>query len=96
MKDPREIILKPHISERTMDLINENNSYTFQVALKATKVEIKKAVEQIFGVKVVKVTTHRMPGKEKSMGVHRGFTPKWKKAVVRLAEGDSIEIYEGM
>jgi len=96
VKDPREIILKPHISERTMDLINENNSYTFQVALKATKVEIKKAVEQIFGVKVVKVTTHRMPGKEKSMGVHRGFTPKWKKAVVRLAEGDSIEIYEGM
>ncbi len=96
MKDPREIILKPHISERTMDLINENNSYTFQVALKATKVEIKKAVEEIFEVKVEKVTTHRMPGKEKSMGVHRGYTPKWKKAVVRLAEGDSIEIYEGM
>jgi len=96
VKDPREIILKPHISERTMDLINENNSYTFQVALKATKVEIKKAVEEIFEVKVEKVTTHRMPGKEKSMGVHRGYTPKWKKAVVRLAEGDSIEIYEGM
>ncbi len=96
MKDPREIILKPHISERTMDLINENNSYTFKVALGATKIEIRKAVEEIFGVKVEKVTTHRMPGKEKSMGVHRGFTPKWKKAVVKLAQGDSIEIYEGM
>ena len=96
MKDSRDIILKPHISERTMDLIERSNSYTFQVALNATKVEIKKAVEEIFEVKVEKVTTHRMPGKEKSMGVHRGYTPKWKKAVVRLAEGDSIKIYEGM
>jgi len=96
VKDPRDILIEPHISERTMELISENNAYTFKVALKASKVDIKKAVEEIFGVKVVKVTTHRMPGKEKTMGVHRGYTPKWKKAVVRLQEGDSIEIYEGM
>ncbi len=96
MKDPRDIIIKPHISERSMDLIQKNNTYTFQVALNATKPEIKRAVEEVFQVKVVNVNTTRMPGRRKSMGIFRGITPQIKKALVRLAEGDSIEIYEGM
>lgn len=96
MKDHRDVILKPHITERTNDFIQNSNTYTFKVALRANKTEIKKAVEEIFKVKVEKVNTTRVEGKVKAMGVHRGKTPTWKKAMVRLAEGDSIEIYEGM
>ncbi|AZR74720.1 50S ribosomal protein L23 [Anoxybacter fermentans] len=93
MKDPRDIIIAPHISEKSMRLIEENNTYTFKVALNANKTEIKKAIEEIFGVKVLKVNTARMPGKMKRLGIHRGRTPEWKKAMVKLAEGDRIEIY---
>lgn len=96
MKDARDIIIQPHISEKSMAAIEKSNTYTFKVALKAGKTEIKKAVEEIFGVKVMKVTTARMPGKTKRMGVHVGKTPEWKKAMVRLAEGDRIEIFEGI
>ncbi len=94
--DPRDIIIKPHISEKTMLEIEKNNNYTFKVALKANKTEIKRAIEEIFGVKVLKVNTNRMLGKTKRMGVFVGKTPNWKKAMVKLAEGDRIEIFEGM
>lgn len=96
MKDPRDIIVKPHISEKSMMEIENNNTYTFKVALNANKTEIKKAIEEIFGVKVLKVNTSRMPGKQKRLGFHIGSTPSWKKAMVKLAEGDRIEIFEGM
>lgn len=96
MKDPRDIIVQPHVSEKSMRAIEENNTYTFKVALRANKTEIKKAVEEIFGVKVLKVNTARMPGKTKRLGVHVGKTPEWKKAFVKLASGDRIQIFEGV
>lgn len=96
MKDPRDIIIQPHISEKSMAAIEKSNTYTFKVALKANKTEIKNAIEDIFGVKVLKVTTIKLPGKVKRMGIHVGKTPAWKKAMVRLAEGDRIEIFEGV
>lgn len=96
MKDPRDIILKPHISEKSMSEIEKSNTYTFKVALNANKTEVKKAIEEIFKVKVLKVSTSRMPGKVKRMGVFVGTTPAWKKAMVRLADGDRIEIFEGV
>lgn len=96
MKDPRDIIIKPHISEKSMRALEENNTYTFKVAINANKTEIKKAVEDIFGVKVLKVNTIKMPGKTKRLGVHVGKRPTWKKAMVKLAVGDRIEIFEGV
>lgn len=96
MKDPRDIILKPHISEKSMSEIEKSNTYTFKVALNANKTEVKKAIEEIFKVKVLQVSTCRMPGKTKRMGVFVGTTPSWKKAMVRLADGDRIEIFEGV
>lgn len=96
MKDPRDIIVRPHVSEKSMRAIEENNTYTFKVAISANKTEIKKAVEEIFGVKVLKVNTTRMPGKKKRLGVHVGKTPEWKKAFVKLASGNRIEIFEGV
>ncbi|MEC9488442.1 MAG: 50S ribosomal protein L23 [Halanaerobium sp.] len=95
MKDPRDIIIEPHISERSLLEIEENNRYTFRVAKDANKIEIRNAIEELFAVKVVSVNTARMPGKERRMGVHTGYTPSWKKALVKLAEGERIEIFEG-
>lgn len=66
------------------------------MALKANKTQIKRAVEQIFGVKVLKVNTSRIPGKLKRLGRFEGRRPERKKAVVQLAEGDRIEIFEGL
>lgn len=96
MRNYRDVIVRPHISERTMSYIEQNNCYTFEVNPKASKTEIKKAVEEIFNVRVEKVNVMKVAGKVKTMGVFRGKTPQWKKAMVRLAEGDRIEIYEGM
>ncbi len=96
MKDPRDIIIAPHISERSMMDMEATSWYTFKVDLKANKPEIKKAIEKIFDVKVKRVTTNRMPGKNRTMGRNQGRTPEWKKARVKLAEGDSIEIFEGV
>lgn len=96
MRDPRDIIIQPHISEKSMLEMEANNIYTFKVALHANKTEVKRAIEEIFGVKVLKVNTVRVPGKVKRMGVHQGTTPDWKKAMVKLADGDRIEIFEGV
>lgn len=96
MKDPRDIIIAPHISEKSMRLIEENNTYVFKIAKNANKTEVKNAVQEIFGVKVEKVNTIRIKGKKKRLGIHQGTRPDWKKAMVRLADGDHIEIFEGM
>ena len=75
----------------------EEKKYVFQVATDANKIEIKKAIEEIFGVKVEKVNTIRMDGKEKRMGVHIGRRANWKKAMVKLtADSKTIEFFEGM
>lgn len=95
MKNPRDIIKRPVITERSTDLM-EQNKFTFEVALKANKTEIKKAVEEIFGVKVEKVNTIRVPGKKKRVGRHIGMTSEWKKAIVTLAaDSKTISFFEG-
>lgn len=94
MKNPRDIIKRPVITERTSESI-EQLKYVFEVELKANKTEIKQAVEQIFGVKVVKVNTLRMPAKPRRYGRHSGYSSEWKKAIVQLAEGSKpLEFFE--
>ena len=93
--EARDIIIKPVVTEKSIGMM-ENNKYVFKVALKANKIEIKKAIEEIFKVKVVDVNTVRINGKMKRMGRYEGKTSDYKKAIVQLAEGDSIEIFEGM
>jgi len=96
MKTAYDIIIKPIITEQSMEA-TEEKKYVFQVANDANKIEIKKAVEEIFGVKVEKVNTIRMDGKEKRMGVHVGRRASWKKAMVKLtADSKTIEFFEGM
>jgi large subunit ribosomal protein L23 len=92
MKDFRQVILRPIISERSYDLINDNR-YTFEVAKQANKVEIGQAVEAIFGVTVLKVNTLNVSGKPKRVRYAKGYTRSWKKAIVTLAEGDTIEAF---
>ena len=92
MKDPREVIIRPIISERTYERM-EDNVYTFEVAKSANKVEIAQAIEAIFDVKVVKVNTSNVKSKPKRVRYQIGQTRTWKKAMVTIAEGDSIEIF---
>ena len=94
MRDPRDILIRPIITEKTNDLIAEKK-YTFVVKRDANKIEIAHAVEKIFKVEVLAVRTANMRGKLKRMGVHKGFRPSWKKAVVTLTPGSKpIEIFE--
>jgi large subunit ribosomal protein L23 len=94
MRDPRDILIRPVITEKTNDLMAENK-YTFVVKRDANKIEIAHAVEKIFKVKVESVTTANMRGKLKRMGVHQGYRPSWKKAVVTLtADSKPIEIFQ--
>ena len=96
MKSPYDIVKKPIITEQSMENVADK-VYVFEVAKDANKIEISKAIEEIFGVKVAKVNTMNVSGKEKRMGVHRGFRPDWKKAIVRLTEeSKTIEFFEGM
>jgi len=95
MKTAYDIIRKPIITEQSMEGV-QDKKYTFEVAVGANKIEIKKAIEEIFKVKVDKVTTMNMKGKPKRMGVHAGFRPDWKKAMVKLtADSKTIELFEG-
>lgn len=96
MKSPYDVILKPVITEASMDMIADKK-YTFKVATDANKVEIKKAVEEIFGVKVDKVTTMNFDGKLKRMGRFEGRRAAYKKAVVKLtADSKTIEFFDSM
>ena len=96
MKTAYDIIIKPVITEQSMEQ-TEAKKYVFQVAIDANKSEIKKAIEQIFGVKVEKVNTIRMEGKAKRQGVPSGRRANWKKAMVKLtADSKTIEFFEGM
>lgn len=92
MKDPREVIIRPIITEHSYDMMDEN-VYTFEVAKDANKVEIGQAIEAIFDVKVVKVNTLNVKPKPKRVRYQVGNTRTWKKAMVTLAEGDTIEIF---
>ena len=96
MKFAHDVIRKPIITERSMEGISDNK-YVFEVAPSAGKIEIKKAVEEVFGVKVAKVNTIKIPGEWKRMGVYRGKRPDIKKAVVTLTpDSKKIEIFENM
>ena len=97
MKTAYDIIIKPVITERSMASVADKK-YVFEVAKDAGKIEIKNAVEQIFGVKVAKVNTLNVSGKAKRLGAGRlGKTRSWKKAYVQLAEDSkTIELFEGM
>ncbi len=96
MKAAQDIILKPIITEASMSGIPDMK-YTFKVAKDANKIEIAKAVEELFGVKVAKVNTMNCRGRQKRMGMHVGMTASWKKAIVTLAEGSkTIEFFDGM
>lgn len=92
MKDPREVIIRPVISEHSYDMMGDN-TYTFEVAKTANKVEIKQAVEAIFEVTVVKVNTLNVKAKPKRVRAQKGLTRTWKKAMVTLKEGDTIEMF---
>ena len=97
MANVYDIIIRPIITERSMEA-TADKKYVFEVAPTAGKIEIKNAVEQIFGVKVAKVNTLNMQGKAKRMGYRpAGRRPSWKKAMVTLtADSKSIEFFEGM
>jgi large subunit ribosomal protein L23 len=91
-RDLADIILKPIVSEKATILLEENK-YVFDVVLKATKTDIKAAIESLFEVKVVKVNTSRPPRKKKRVGRFMGFKPQYKRTVVTLAEGDTITLF---
>ena len=96
MKMIQDIIIKPIITEASMDNLADKK-YTFKVQSNATKPEIAKAVEVMFGVKVASVNTINMKKKPKRLGVHFGYTSDWKKAVVTLtADSKTIEFFDGL
>jgi large subunit ribosomal protein L23 len=92
--EARDIIIRPIISEKSYDQI-EQNRYTFQVDMRATKPQIARAVHEIFDVTVTAVNTMHVHGKPKRQGYASGHRSNWKKAVITLKEGDSIEFFEG-
>ncbi|SHK36230.1 50S ribosomal protein L23 [Paramaledivibacter caminithermalis] len=96
MRTPYDIIIKPLVTEKSMEDMAERK-YTFEVDKKANKSEVKKAIEEIFGVKIEKVSTMNVKGKEKRMGRFVGRRKDWKKAIVKLTEDSKpIEFFEGM
>lgn len=96
MKAPQDIVLRPIVTEKSMAAL-ALRKYTFEVAKDANKIEIGKAVEALFNVKVAKVNTLICPGRLKRQGKYSGYTPDWKKAVVTLKEGSrGIEFFESM
>ena len=96
MKFAQDVVLKPIVTEKSMDGLKDKK-YTFEVIKDANKIEIKKAVEELFGVKVKSVNTINVRGKNKRMGVHSGFTRSWKKAIVTLDEkSKNIEFFDSM
>ena len=96
MTGPYRVVLKPLLTEKGTRLKEEGNQYLFRVAKTANKIEIKQAIEQVFKVTVLSVRTTRVRGKVKRLGRFEGRRPDWKKAVVTLKKGDSIELYEGV
>ncbi len=92
--DPRSVIIRPVVSEKSYALMAARK-YTFRVDDRAHKLEIKDAVEKAFDVEVLKVRTAKVRSKPKRRGLHQGRSRSWKKAIVELAPGDSIELFEG-
>jgi large subunit ribosomal protein L23 len=90
-----QTIVRPIITEKSSAAYQDRGEYTFEVHTDATKPQIRSAIEELFGVKVTGVWTSQQRGKEKRMGRTVGRRPNWKKAIVTLAPGDSIPVFEG-
>ncbi|HNT43068.1 MAG TPA: 50S ribosomal protein L23 [Syntrophorhabdaceae bacterium] len=90
-----DIILRPIITEKSTLVKDTGNQYVFEVARSANKIEIRKAVEKLFKVKVVDVHVSNMEGKKKRLGRFQGKRSDWKKAIVKLSPKDKITIFEG-
>jgi large subunit ribosomal protein L23 len=95
VKDPHRVIRRPAVTEKGTAL-KEQNKYCFEVDPRANKIEVKRAVEVLFNVKVAAVHTVSMRGRVKRLGRFAGRTPDWKKAIVTLQEGHTIEFFEGV
>ncbi|HWQ69734.1 MAG TPA: 50S ribosomal protein L23 [Patescibacteria group bacterium] len=95
MREAYQIIRRPLITEKGTDLKDQTNQYLFEVAGDANKIEIKRAVESLFRVKVRQVRTLSVKGKTKRLGRFIGRTSDWKKAIATLKEGETIEFFEG-
>jgi large subunit ribosomal protein L23 len=96
MRDPREVIVRPAVTEASAALQELERTYTFIVSKDANKLEIRHAVQSLFDVKVEAVRTANYQGKWRRVGRSLGRRPAYKKAVVKLAEGDAIDVYEGI
>jgi large subunit ribosomal protein L23 len=90
---PQQIIIRPLVTEKSADRESGANQYTFEVARSANKIEIRKAVEMVFGVRVDKVRTSVVRGDVRRVGRNYGKTRQWKKAVVSVRPGDAIDLY---
>jgi large subunit ribosomal protein L23 len=95
MSSLHRTIVRPIVTEQSSAAYQERGEYTFRVASDATKTTIKSAIEQLFGVKVTGVWTSNQRGKARRVGQQTGRRPHWKKAVVKLKDGDTIDIFEG-
>jgi large subunit ribosomal protein L23 len=96
MRSVHDIILRPLVTEKSTDQLERNGAYTFVVAKDANKIQIAKAVEELFNVKVREVRTMQYAGKQRRVGRYTGRRSSWKKAVVTLRPGETIEIFEGV
>lgn len=94
MKDPRDVVIEPVVSEKSYDLIQDHNTYTFVVDKRSNKTEIKQSIQKIFGVRVLSVNTMNRRGKLKRTGYVIGRRSDTKRALIKLAAGDSIDIFE--
>jgi large subunit ribosomal protein L23 len=92
---PNEVLLAPVVSEKSYAQIEGSNTYSFRIHPDAHKTQVRQAVEELFGVKVLRVNVAKVHAKPKRRGFHRGTRPGWKKAIVQLQPGDSIEIFTG-
>lgn len=96
MRNVHDVIVRPLVTEKSTGQLERDGMYTFVVAREANKVEIARAVEKLFNVSVRDVRTMQYRGKERRLGRFVGRRAAWKKAIVKLREGDSIEIFEGV
>jgi large subunit ribosomal protein L23 len=96
MRNLHDVIVRPLVTEKSTDQLERRSAYTFVVARDANKIEIAQAIESLFNVQVRDVRTMQYRGKQRRLGRNIGHRAAWKKAVVKLREGDSIEIFEGV
>ena len=91
----RQVLIAPVVSEKSYAQIELNNTYSFRIHPDAHKTQVRQAVEELFEVKVASVNIVKVQPKPKRRGMHKGTRPGWKKAVVQIREGETIEIFEG-